>query len=135
VVPLTGIPDILPGLEAHTINGTPDFDAILIMPEGFVQSPDGWPIVANYATEHQIPIGGSAAFEAEAGAIFSHIPDSYETGKLAAPFADKVFQEIPAGSIPILTPDSRLRINVALANEMGLTVPDRLLNLATDIIR
>ncbi len=135
VVPLTSTGDIQPGLDANTSNGTPDFDAILIMPEGFVQSPDGWPIVANYAAEHQIPVGGSAAFEAEAGAIFSHIPDSYQTGELAAPFADKVLQEIPAGSIPILTPDSQLRVNVALANEMGLSVPDRLLSLATDIIR
>jgi putative tryptophan/tyrosine transport system substrate-binding protein len=135
VVPLTGVADILPGLEAHTSDGNPDFDAILIMPEGFVQSPDGWPIVANYAAEHQIPIGGSADFEAEAGAIFSHIPDSYETGKLAAPLADKVFQDIPAANIPVLTPDSQFHVNVALANEMGLSVPDRLLSLATDIIR
>lgn len=110
-------------------------DAILIMPEVVVQSPAGWQLVSTFATKHHLPIGGSADFTMKNGAIFSYIPDSFETGKLAAPLVVKVLNGTRAGTIPVLTPESRLRINYARAEELGLTVPEGLLSQATDIIR
>ncbi len=105
------------------------------MPEPLSQSPDGWAVISAFGAEHNIPIGGSSAPSADSGAILSHSPDAFETGKLAAPLADKIFNGVPAGTIPVITPDSHLRINVTLAESLGLTVNDRLLSLASDIIR
>jgi putative ABC transport system substrate-binding protein len=110
-------------------------DAILIMPELITQSPLGWKIMAEFAAKHKLPIGGSAGFEADTGAVFSYIPNNFETGQSAAPLADKILKGTPAGSIMVITPDSRLRLNYKLAAELGLNVPEGLLNRADEIIR
>jgi putative tryptophan/tyrosine transport system substrate-binding protein len=110
-------------------------DAILIMPETLTQSPEGWAQISRFAEAHRIPIAGSAAFEADMGAVFSYLPDTTETGRLAASLADKIFKGTPAGSIFVVTPDSRLRLNYKLAMKLGLTVNESLMSLANEVIR
>jgi putative ABC transport system substrate-binding protein len=134
-VPVTSVADIQADLQARAELADIGMDAILIMPEVISQSPDGWAAISKFASEHKVPIAGSAGFEADAGAIFSHIPDNVETGKLAAPLADKILKGTPAGNIPVVTPESHLRINYALAQELGLAVPEGLLSQAAEIIR
>jgi putative ABC transport system substrate-binding protein len=55
-------------------------------------------------------------------------------GELAASLADKIFRGTPAGTIPVVTPEDHLRLNYKAAQELGLTVPEGLLSLATEII-
>jgi putative ABC transport system substrate-binding protein len=134
-IPIAQVADIEADLQARTASGDIGMDAILIITDDLSQSPDGWPLISQFAAEHKIPIAGSAAFEADTGAVFSYIPDIFETGQLAAPVADKVLKGTPAGTIPVVTPESRLRLNYKLAQELGLTVPEGLLSQATEIIR
>jgi putative ABC transport system substrate-binding protein len=134
-IPIAQVADIEADLQARTASGDIGMDAILIITDDLSQSPDGWPLISQFAAEHKIPIAGSAAFEADTGAVFSYIPDIFETGQLAAPMADKVLKGTPAGTIPVVTPESRLRLNYKLAQELGLTVPEGLLSQATEIIR
>ena len=134
-VPITSVEDIAADLQARAESGDIGFDAILIMPEPISQSPPGWAAISAFAAEHKLPIAGSAAFEADQGAIFSYNVDNYETGELAAPLADKIFKGTPAGTIPVVTPEAYLRLNYKLAQELGLTVSKGLLSLATEIIR
>jgi putative ABC transport system substrate-binding protein len=134
-VPITSVEDIAADLQARAESGDIDMDAILIMPEPVSQSPPGWAAISAFAAEHKLPVAGSAAFEADQGAIFSYISDNFETGELAAPLADKIFKGTPAGTIPVVTPESYLRLNYKLAQEIGLTVPEGLLSLATEVIR
>jgi len=134
-VPVNSIEKVGSSLQALAVSGNIDIDAILIMPEILTQSPVGWPMIAKFALEHKIPIGGSAGFEADTGAVFSYIPDNFETGKLAAPLADKIFKGRSAGDIMVVTPPSQLRINYKKAQELGLTIPEGLLNRADEIIR
>ena len=134
-IPIKSVADIEADLQAREAAADIGMDAILIITDDLSQSPDGWSIISQFAANHNIPIAGSAAFEADTGAIVSYIPDSFETGKLAAPLADKIFKGTPAGSIPVLTPESDLRINYKLAQQLGLTVPEGLLSQATQIIR
>ncbi|NVO09159.1 MAG: ABC transporter substrate-binding protein [Bacteroidales bacterium] len=110
-------------------------DAILIMPEILTQSPDAWAIISNFATEHKLPIGGSAAFEADSGAIFSYIPDLIEVGEMSAILVDKIFNGTSAGSIMVVTPHSHLRLNNKVIQKLDLKANEGLLSIADEIIR
>ena len=134
-IPVTSVAEIQADLQARAGTADIGLDAILIMPELLSQSPDGWGVISKFAAEHKVPIAGSAAFEADAGAVFSYIPDNIETGKLAAPMADKNFKGIPTGTIPVVSPEAHLRINYKLAQDLGLTVPEGLLRQANEVIR
>jgi len=134
-VPLTSATDLEADLQARTAAGDIGIDAILIMPDDITQSPPGWPMLSEFAAEHKIPIGGSAGFEADTGAVFSYINENMETGRLAAPLADKILNGAPAGDIPVVTPESELRLNYKVTEELGLTIPEGLLSIAVEVIR
>jgi putative ABC transport system substrate-binding protein len=134
-IPVATVSDIQADLEARAASDDVGIDGILIITDDLSQSPDGWPMISQFAAEHNLPIAGSAAFEADAGAVLSYIPNYLKTGILAAPLADKIFKGTPPGSIPVLTPESSLRINYKVAQELGLTVPEGLLKQADEIIR
>jgi len=110
-------------------------DAILLMPDFINHSPDGFAAIVNFANEHKVPIGGGANFTADLGAMFSFVPDFFETGMLAATLADKIFKGTPAGTIPVVTPENHLRLNYRVIKELGLNVSEGLLSRAKEIIR
>jgi len=134
-VPVTSVVDIEADLQARSVSDDIGMDAILIITDDLSQSPDGWPLISQFAADHNIPIAGSAAFEADTGAVLSYIPDSFATGQLAAPTADKILKGTPAGEIPVITPEAALRINYALAQSLGLSLDEGLLSQAAEIIR
>jgi putative ABC transport system substrate-binding protein len=133
-IPVTSVADIEADLQARTASDDIGMDAILIITDDLSQSPDGWPLISQFAANHNIPIAGSAAFEADTGAVLSYIPNGFATGQLAASIADKVLKGTAAGEIPVVTPEADLRINYALAQELGLIVDKGLLSQAADII-
>lgn len=133
--PLSSADDLEADLQARAAADDIGIDAVLIMPDDITQSPPGWPMLSEFAAEHKIPIGGSASYEADTGAVFSYINDNIETGRLAAPLADKIFNGTPAGTIPVVTPESELRLNYKVAQELGLTVPEGMMSMAAEIIR
>jgi putative ABC transport system substrate-binding protein len=135
--PATTPLEIRRDLEVRAKSANSKIDAILILPELLTQSPDGWAIIKDFAAEHGIPIAGPTAFIAqqEKGAVFTYGIDLLETGRLAAPLADKVLKGLPAGTIPVLSPEAYLRINYRRARELGLRVPEGMLRMATEIIR
>lgn len=134
-VPVSSVAGIEADLQAREQLEDIGFDAILILPEGLSQSQQGWPLISDFAAKHNIPVGGSAAFEADQGAIFSYIPDNVETGRLAAPLADKIFRGTQAGTIPVVSPESLLRLNSKTIEGLGLTVPEGLAQMADEVIR
>ncbi len=110
-------------------------DAILLMPDFINHSPDGFAAIVDFANAHKVPIGGGASFTADNGAVFSFVPDFFETGMLAATLADKIFKGTPAGTMPVVTPENHLRLNYRVIEELGLTVNEGLLSRAKEIIR
>lgn len=110
-------------------------DAIQILPEAITQTPDGWGAISSFADEHGLPLVGSMLFSADIGGVFSYCVEFFEIGELAAPLADKILKGIPAGTIPVVTPEAHLRVNYKKAHELGLTVPEGLLARADEIIR
>ena len=133
---ITSVDELTNALQAIVrTNKVAELEAILVMPEVVVQSPTGWKITTAFAKQHNILIGGGLPHTANDGALFSFFPDNIETGEMAALLANKIFKGIPAGTIPVFTADSRLRINYRLALESGLMIDEGLLLQATEINR
>ena len=132
---ISSLEDLKAVLEERAELADIGIDAIKMAPGVITLSPAGFAMISKFAAEHKVPIEGGPHFAVEQGAVFTSIPDNVEMGKLAASMADKVFKGIPAGTIPVVTPESRLRLNYKVIQELGLTVPEGLLSQADEIIR
>jgi putative ABC transport system substrate-binding protein len=110
-------------------------DAIFLMPDFLNASFEGLAAVMQFANIRNLPVAGGVDSSADGGAMFSYVPGNPEQGRLAAFLADKIFRGTPAGTIPVVTPESRLRINYKAIRQLGLSVSENLLNRADEIIR
>jgi putative ABC transport system substrate-binding protein len=133
--PATTLDEARADLQARASQDDPGMDAILLMPELLMQSPDGWTLISDFAREHSLPLVGSSDRTIATGSLLTYNVNPLESGQLAAGIADKILQGTPAGTIPVITPEAYLRINYKVAQELGLTVPDGLLEMASEIIR
>ncbi|MFA5357233.1 MAG: ABC transporter substrate-binding protein [Candidatus Omnitrophota bacterium] len=115
--------------------GNPGIDAILLMPDILNNSPEGFKEIIDFAHNCNLPVGGGLDFTADMGAVFSFVPGNIDQGILAAGLADKIFRGMPAGSIPVVTPEARLRINYKVIRSLGLEVNEAVLSRADEIIR
>jgi putative ABC transport system substrate-binding protein len=129
---IDGVKTDLMNLEA---SGKVDIDAILLLPEGLSQSPDVTDAIMEFAEKHQLPVGGGVPSTLEKGIIFAYLPDYSEMGKAAAPLAQKIFNGIPAGTIPLVTPENYLYLNYKAISDLGLTADEGLLTRAKEIKR
>jgi putative ABC transport system substrate-binding protein len=117
-----------------TLNDT-GIDAILIMGEPTSVSSPALEAMINFAGKHKIPIGGLGRYTIGDSIIFSYEIETDDMGRLAASSADKILRGVPAGTIPVVTPEAKLLINYKLAQELGLNVSEGLLARADEIIR
>jgi putative tryptophan/tyrosine transport system substrate-binding protein len=131
----TNAEEVQADLQAQAASGDIDIDAILLLPEALSQSPSASEVIIKFANKYHIPVGGGVPYTLDLGAVFSFLPDEFEMGKMAAPLADKILRGIPAGTIPLVTPENHLWLNYKAAQELGLTVPRGLLSRADEIIR
>ncbi len=134
-VPAATMEELKADLEARNKSADIGMDAIILMPDIFNHHPDGWAVINKFAAEHKLPLGGSFLYTVEQGAVFGNANDLDNVGALAAPLADKILKGTPAGTIPVVTPEQDMWINYKRAQELGLTVPEELLNTAKEIIR
>jgi len=134
-VPVDDAAELEDYLQAQAQSADVGIDAILIIPEPLGVTPDPFLVMARFAAEHQIPIGG-AVMEVEGyGSIFDVGIDHFKTGEQAAPLADKILRGTPAGTIPVVSSESYLMINAKVAQDLGVTVPEILLAQAVKVIR
>ncbi|MCA9969710.1 MAG: ABC transporter substrate-binding protein [Anaerolineales bacterium] len=122
-------------LQAQQVNGEVDVDAILVLAEPLTVTPDGFAAIAEFSAAHQLPFGGAYLPTEGYGALFGINVDTIETGKQAAPLADKIFQGISPSTIPVVSAEMFMQIDYRMAQELGLDVPEGLLALADEIIR
>jgi putative ABC transport system substrate-binding protein len=122
-------------LEARAKSADIGMDAILFIAEPLAVTSDAFAVMGKFAAEHKIPIGGALMVVGDYGSVFGVNVDIVNTGKQAAPLADKILKGIQAGTIPVVSAESYLQINYKVAQELGLTVPEGLLSLADEIIR
>jgi len=112
----------------------PGFDAIVLIPEPVSVFPTYTGPLYAFADKHMLPVAGAAISDADTGPIFSLIPDSFTIGQLAAPLADKIFKGIPAGTLPVVTPQSVFKINYKVAQKLKLTISADLLSTADKVV-
>jgi putative ABC transport system substrate-binding protein len=132
-VHVASVADLEADLEARDKLGDVGFDGSVIMPGAILSSPDGLAAMGEFAVAHKLPVVGGRPRNPVS--VLTLIADDIETGEMVAPLADKIFKGIPAGEIPVVTPETRLRVNYTLAQELGLTVPEGILSQAVEIIR
>ncbi len=125
--------DIAVNLKARE-NDT-GINAILILPETLSQSAIGYGNISKFAAAHHIPIVGNIMSQVQQGALFFYAPAVIDGGKLAATLADKILKGTPAGTLPVITPESQLVINYKTSQQLNITIPEGLLAQASEIIR
>jgi putative ABC transport system substrate-binding protein len=118
-----------------TPDGKATIDAILLIPEPLGVTVEPFRELAYFAATHQIPIGGALMTVDGYSSLFDIGIDHFKTGEQAAPLADKVLRGTPAGTIMVVSSESFLKFNYKLAQELGLEVPEGLLERADEIIR
>ena len=114
--------------------GEPDIDAIVYLVGPAPVTPDIVSVVAQFGAEYQIPITSGVIGENDTWTLTDINVDFYESGQMAAILADKIFQGIPAGTIPVVTPEPYLYINMIAAQKLGLEVPEELMLLADKLV-
>jgi putative ABC transport system substrate-binding protein len=134
-VPATSPADIQTDLDARSAMDDIGIDAILIIPEPLTAGPDAFAVIGKFAAAHKVPVGGALLMDENYSSIFGYTPDSLKVGEQAAVLADKIFKGAPAGTVAVASADSYLSINYKMAQQLGITVPDGLLNQAVQVIR
>jgi putative ABC transport system substrate-binding protein len=122
-------------LQARAQQSGAGMDAIMFLAEPLTVTPDNFAVIGRFADEQGVPIGGALMSVEGHESIFGVNVNSYDTGKLAAPLADKILKGTPAGTIPVVSADLFVQINYKVAQAMGLTVPESVLAQADEIIR
>ena len=111
-----------------------NFDAILMIAEPLVVTPNTFLVMAKYAINHKIPIGGALMSIEGYNSIFGVSTDNITVGRQAALLADKIFKGIKAGLIPVVSAENFFQINYKAAKQFGIEVPAGLLKQANEII-
>lgn len=122
-------------LRARAQQDDVGFDAMLLVSEPLAVTPEFFVVFARFAYEHQIPVGGPPIQVGDYASLFGVVSSPFESGRLAAPMAEKIFKGISAGTIPVVSPEHFIQINYKAVRSMGLTVPESLLLQADEIIR
>lgn len=110
-----------------------DIDAIFVPPDASLASHTRAIVAA--ASIHGLPVTVPHADGVTQGALFSYGFDLYTLGRQAARLADQILSGTPATDLPIETADMELTVNLAIANRLGLNIPDDVLRHATIIGR
>lgn len=116
-------------------SGDIEMDAILFLVEPLVTVPEAFMVVSQYAYKHNVPLGGVYLPLDTNQSIFGLNVNSYAIGKDAAPLADKILKGTQAGTIPVISAENFLQIDVNAAKSFGITIPDGLLLQANEVIR
>lgn len=109
--------------------------AVLLLVEPLATVPEAFAALANFGEAHQIPLGGFYLPIDGYRSLFGVNVDILEVGRLAAPLADKIFQGIEPGTIPVVSSEPYIEIDYNMIQQLGLEVSDSLLARADQVYR
>jgi putative ABC transport system substrate-binding protein len=110
-----------------------DVDAILILPNPVALSAIA--DFAHVAVARRLPLASTSYAQLEAGALMSYGPDYTRMGRQAARLADKVLKGTAPADLPVETSEFFFNVNLRTAHDIGLTIPDEVLQQTDRIIR
>jgi putative ABC transport system substrate-binding protein len=131
--PLSTVAEIEADLASLANGDDPGMDAILVVAEPLSVTPELIDAVGKFAYEHKIPFGGSAAM-GDYPTPFGVFTDNVDVGKQAAPLADKILKGIEAGTIPVLSAENFLQVNIEAARQLDMELPEGLISQANQIL-
>src|SRR5581483_225601 len=108
-------------------------DALYIVPDPLVNA--NRILIGTLALGARLPMMCGFRELAEAGCLMSYGPNLPGLYRRAAEFADKILRGAKASDIPVEQPSKfDFVLNLTTAKALGLTVPDKLIALADDVI-
>lgn len=132
--PLDGSAALAAEVEALGRKADPGFDALLMISEPLMATFPGGVAVATFARSHRLPMGGALIGTPGDYSLFGVSSDGLAAGRLAAPIADKILRGARPGTIPVVSADASIAINLGIATQLGLTVPEGLLRQASRVV-
>jgi putative ABC transport system substrate-binding protein len=92
-------------------------------------------LIITLAVKHSLPLLYPYRYFTAAGGLISYGPDLVDQYRLAASYIDRILKGEKPADLPVQFPTRyMLVINLKTAKALGLTVPDRLLALADEVI-
>jgi putative ABC transport system substrate-binding protein len=111
----------------------PGTGAIWLLPSNFLDS--NYQLFVEASKTHKLPVSTSTAVFSSIKPFLSYGPDLEEMGKQGSRLVGKILKGINPGDIPIEQADFFLKINLAVADELGIHVPEDILRQAHEVIR
>jgi putative tryptophan/tyrosine transport system substrate-binding protein len=122
-------------LQARSTAGDPGMDAILMIAEPLVITPDAFMALGKFARDHKLLMGGAPVDMGGYSSVFGVMVDNAAVGQQAATLADKILKGTSAGTIPVVTAEAFLQINYTAAKAVGVEPPEGLLRQAVEVVR
>jgi putative ABC transport system substrate-binding protein len=92
-------------------------------------------LIITLAVKHSLPLLYPYRYFTAAGGLISYGPDLVDQFRLAASYVDRILKGEKPADLPVQLPTRyMLVINLKTAKALGLTVPDKLLALADEVI-
>src|SRR5262252_524654 len=107
---------------------------------GLIVAPDAFTIVHHQlfirlAQQHRLPAVYVYRAYVLQGALMSYGPDVYDLFRRSASYVDRILKGAKPADLPVQQPTKfELAINLKTAKALGLTVPDKLIALADEVI-
>jgi len=113
-----------------------DFDAFFQLPGPISNIPPNLKLFVDLSKRLQVPSIFLAPQQVTVdGGLFTYGHTMYDVGVQAAPYADKVLKGTNPSDIPIeFQKKNNLVINLQTANEIGISIPQSLLQIADEIV-
>ena len=122
-------------LETTLKKQAPNPDAIILVKDPIAASIEAFTVLAKFVGTRKIPIGGTMFSYQGHETVFDTNPRHAPMGKKAAILIDKILKGTPAGTIPVLSTDSFLKINYRALQKMGIEISEGLLDRANEVIQ
>jgi putative ABC transport system substrate-binding protein len=111
----------------------PGTGAIWLLPSNFLDS--NHQLFMEASKTHKLPVSSSTAVFSGMNLFLSYGPDLEKMGKQASRLVGMVLNGKNPGDIPIEPAEFFLKINLRVAGELGIDVPEEILKQADEIIR
>jgi len=117
---------------AAALANTPG-SGMIVMPDAFTNTHSAR--IIELSAEHRLPAIYAYRFQATAGGLLAYGVDLADSLRFAASYVDLILRGEKPASLPVQVPTRfSLVVNLKTAKSLGLSVPDKLLALADEVI-